>query len=176
MRLMNHAEFTGVFEVGRTTVSPSPPYNSLGPQARIHELEVKLAEVRKDYAELHTALFDGAQVHRRLCAPRLARYGEFEIASEVFAVHYLAGDFFTLDEVHDNVVLALGDIAGKGIAAGMWTTLLVGFVAMQRRVNADPQAIVTLVNNELCVLSSPAPLVSLFLACLDPASGTLDYC
>jgi sigma-B regulation protein RsbU (phosphoserine phosphatase) len=173
---MSHAEFRSVLEAGHSTVSHSPPHNSLGPQARIHELESRLAEVRKDYAELHTALFDGAQVHRRLCAPRLLRYGEFEIASEVFAVRYLAGDFFTVEEVDGDVVLALGDITGKGIAAGMWTTLLVGLVAMQRRVNTDPEAIVSSVNKDLCALSPSVPLLSLFLARLNPASGALEYC
>jgi sigma-B regulation protein RsbU (phosphoserine phosphatase) len=88
----------------------------------------------------------------------------------------VAGDHFPVEDTNGDVLLALGDITGKGIAAGMWTTLLVGFVAMQRRMNADPEAIATGVNNELCALSLPAPLVSLFLARLDPASGAIEYC
>jgi sigma-B regulation protein RsbU (phosphoserine phosphatase) len=36
--------------------------------------------------------------------------------------------------------------------------------------------IVTGVNRDLCLLSSVAPLTSLFLARLDPATGKLDYC
>src|SRR5438874_12980885 len=96
---------------------------------RRQDLEIKLAELQKDYAELHTAIFEAAQVHRRLCAPRLVRYGKFEIASEIFAVRHLPGDFFTVEETHDGVLLALGDICGKGLAAGMWTTHLGGLVA-----------------------------------------------
>src|SRR2546427_12426276 len=53
-------------------------------KTRRQELEVKLATLQKDYAELHTAIFEAAQVHRRLCAPRLVRHGNFEIASEIF--------------------------------------------------------------------------------------------
>src|SRR5881275_2041618 len=55
-------------------------------KTRRQELEGKLATLQKDYAELHTAIFEAAQVHRRLCAPRLVRYGNFEIASEIFAI------------------------------------------------------------------------------------------
>jgi hypothetical protein len=62
------------------------------------ELELKLAALQEDYADLHAALFEAAQVHRRLCAPRLVRRGEFEIASEIFAVRHLPGDFFTVAE------------------------------------------------------------------------------
>ena len=37
------------------------------------ELQAKFAELQKDYVELHSAIFEAAQVHRRLCAPRLLR-------------------------------------------------------------------------------------------------------
>src|SRR5712664_4133675 len=87
-------------------------------KARREELEVKLTALQKDYAELHTAIFEAAQVHRRLCAPRLVSYGEFEIASEIFAVRHLAGDFFTIKDSNRGPILALGDICGKGLAAG----------------------------------------------------------
>src|SRR5436189_4981562 len=93
------------------------------------DLDVKFAALQKDYVDLHTAIFEAAQVHRRLCAPRLLRYEDFEIASEIFAVRHLPGDFFTVKPASDGVVFALGDICGKGLAAGMWTTHLVGLVS-----------------------------------------------
>src|ERR1044071_306256 len=93
---------------------------------RRHELAEKLAVLQKDYADLHTAIFEAAQVHRRLCAPRLVRAGDFEIASEIFAVRHLPGDFFTVRSHNDETIFALGDISGKGLAAGMWTTHVVG--------------------------------------------------
>ncbi len=166
---MGKAEFTGAFGTEVAGV------NSFRNQATVQELELKLAELRVNYADLLSALFEAAQVYRRLCAPSLVRHGDFEIASEVFAVRHLPGDFFTVAEACDGVVLALGDITGKGVAAGMWTTLLVGLVGMQTAENADPQAIVTGVNRDLCRLSPVAPLASLFLARLDPATGKLEY-
>src|SRR5881397_1551186 len=106
---------------------PSLPRRSVR-KSRRQELEDKLATLQKDYAELHTAIFEAAQVHRRLCAPRLVRYGNFEIASEIFAVRHLPGDFFKVEQTTDGIILALGDICGKGLAAGMWTTHMVGMV------------------------------------------------
>jgi sigma-B regulation protein RsbU (phosphoserine phosphatase) len=175
---MSQAEYTGAFEARRVAGGHFPPYNRFRNQARAQELalELKLAGLRKDYADLHTGIFEAAQVHRRLCAPRLVRYGDFEIASEILAVRHLPGDFFTVEEAGGSVVLALGDICGKGLAAGMWTTLLVGLVGMQTALNADPQSIVTGVNHDLCTLAPLAPLASLFLARLDPATGELEYC
>src|SRR5262245_59607102 len=90
----------------------SPRRLSSGDGARYRELEQKLAGLQKDYAELQTGFFDAAQVHRRLCPPRLVRRGQFEIASEIFPVRYLSGDFFTLEEAGGDVIFGLGDICG----------------------------------------------------------------
>src|SRR2546430_7827174 len=145
-------------------------------KTRRQELEVKLATLQKDYAELHTAIFEAAQVHRRLCAPRLVRQGNFEIASEIFAVRHLPGDFFTVEETDDGVILALGDICGKGLAAGMWTTHLVGLVRVHSNHMSDPETIVARVNADLSRMSALRPFASLFLAYLDSSSGLLNYC
>jgi sigma-B regulation protein RsbU (phosphoserine phosphatase) len=115
-------------------------------------------------------------VYRRLCAPRLVRHGDFEIASETFAARHLPGDFFTVAETGNSVILTLGDISGKGLAAGMWTTLLLGLIAMHNAKTAEPQAVVTGVNRDLCRMSLGAPLASLFLARLDTGTGLLHYC
>jgi sigma-B regulation protein RsbU (phosphoserine phosphatase) len=143
-------------------------------RGRVRELQLKLAALQKDYTDLHGALFEAAQVHRRLCAPRLVRCGDFEIASEIFAVRYLPGDFFSIEEAGGGVLLALGDVCGKGLAAGMWTPCLVGLLRAHAAASSDPEAIMTGVNREFCRMH--APLTSLFTAHLDPASGTLDYC
>jgi serine phosphatase RsbU (regulator of sigma subunit) len=151
-----------------------PPAGSPSHRARNRELKLKLATLQKDYADLHTALFEAAQVHRHLCAPRRLEYGDFEIASEVFAVRYLPGDFFAVEEASGGLILALGDVCGKGLAAGMWTPCLVGLVRAHATATSRPQAIVSGVNREFCRMH--APLSSLFVARLDPAGGTLDYC
>ena len=155
-------------------VHTSRPRRALKP--RRDELEIKLADLQQDYAALHTEIFEAAQVHRRLCAPRHVRFGNFEIASEIFAVRHLPGDFFTVEEKSDGVVMALGDICGKGLAAGMWTTHLVGLVSARVAVTSKPDAIVAGVNRDACLLKSFMPLASLFLANLDPVTGVVNYC
>lgn|SRR5574341_1160268 len=143
---------------------------------RRQELELKLSALQRDYAELHTSIFEAAQVHRRLCAPRHLRFGEFDIASEIFAVRQLPGDFFSVEDTGNGVVFALGDVCGKGLAAGMWTPHLVGLVRAHTTSNATPQAIVAGVNRDICRTSALAPFASLFLGKLNPAKGVLHYC
>ncbi|HSL22959.1 MAG TPA: PP2C family protein-serine/threonine phosphatase [Vicinamibacterales bacterium] len=170
---MPQTGFFGWRADGTRTSAPQPAASS-PLRARHRELKLKFAALQQEYAGLHTALFEAAQVHRRLCAPRLVRCGEYDIASEIFAVRYLPGDFFTVEETDGGTILALGDVCGKGLAAGMWTPCLVGLVRAHAAASSEPQAIVTGVNREFCRMH--APLTSLLMARLDPASGTLDYC
>ena len=161
----------------RRVVDRATPASRLSPtQKQRSDLESKFAALQKDYVDLHTAIFEAAQVHRRLCAPRLLRYQDFEIASEIFAVRHLPGDFFTVEETKDGVVLALGDICGKGLAAGMWTTHIVGMVRAYTARTSAPERIVAGVNRDICRMPTLRPLASLFLAKLHVSTGVLDYC
>jgi serine phosphatase RsbU (regulator of sigma subunit) len=128
------------------------------------------------FEELQQAMFEAAQVHRRLCAPRLVRHGAFDVASEIFAVRHLPGDFFSVEETRDGLVFALGDIGGKGLAAGMWVTHLVGLIRTHTAVNSDPEAIVAGVNRDIARLAAVEPLSTMFVARLESRSGILDYC
>jgi sigma-B regulation protein RsbU (phosphoserine phosphatase) len=143
---------------------------------QLRELERKLDTLQQQYAELHTAIFEAAQVHRRLCAPSLVHYGAFDIASEIFAVRHLPGDFCTVEETSEGMVVALGDIGGKGLAAGMWVPHLAGLIRQYTAENSSPETIVAGVNRDFARLASLAPLSSLFVARLDRDSGTVAYC
>src|SRR5215203_4887340 len=149
---------------------------SIPPRVKERELEAKLEKLQQDYAELNTAIFEAAQVHRRLCAPRLVRHGAFDVASEIFAVRHLPGDFFSVEETREGLVLALGDIGGKGLAAGMWVTHLIGLLRTHTAANSDPEAIVTRVNDDIARLAGVEPISSLFVGRLNSITGQLDYC
>lgn len=152
-------------------IDNSSPTTVESPLAALQE---KLETLQRDYAELNTSIFEAAQVHRRLCAPSLVRYGAFEVASEIFAVRHLPGDFVSVEQTRDGLVLALGDIGGKGLAAGMWVTHLVGSLRTHTATSSDPETIVAGVNRDIARLSSVEPLSTLFVARLSK-SGRLDY-
>ena len=152
-------------------VSTSSPTTVVSPLA---ELQQKLETLQRDYAELNTAIFEAAQVHRRLCAPSLLKHGAFDVATETFAVRHLPGDFVSVEETRDGLVLALGDIGGKGLAAGMWVTHLVGLLRTHTATSSDPEVIVAGINRDIARLAAVEPLSTLFVARLSK-SGELDY-
>jgi len=136
----------------------------------------ELEAVRREHRMLQQAIYEAAQVQRRLCAPRELVWNELEIAGEMFAVRHLSGDFFKVMELDTALGLALGDIAGKGLSAGIWQTHLMGLTQRSARRHADPAAAVAEVNRELWQDQSEPPLTALFLARINPKGNELVYC
>lgn len=142
-------------------------------------LQAEIAALRREQKDLRDALFEAVQVHRKLCAPREARRGSFEVAGEMFAVRYLSGDFLKLLDLGSRTGLALGDIAGKGISAGLWVAHLIGLIRIYMTEQGSLAAAAESINRELCIGrhgASPDPMVALFLARLDPHTAELEYC
>jgi sigma-B regulation protein RsbU (phosphoserine phosphatase) len=139
-------------------------------------LQMELDAVRREYAKLQQAVYEAAQVQRRLCAPRELTWGEFEIAGESFAVRHLTGDFFKVMELGSVLGVALGDIAGKGLSAGIWQAHLMDLIQRCARNCEHPADTVVGVNRELCQDLGEPPITALFFARLDPAENELVYC
>ena len=99
-----------------------------------------------------------------------------EFASEVFAARYLSGDFTVLSQNGSQVLTTLGDIAGKGFAAGMWFTNLAGLLQCYGHPDSDPASIGSEINRHLCYLRPVAPFVTAFLAQIDCDGGQVTYC
>ncbi len=144
-------------------------------EAERQALEQQVALLHYERRQLHQELFEAAQVQRKLSGPRQLRRGALELATESFAVRFLSGDFATLWEHERSVTFALGDIAGKGLAAGMWFTHIVSLLRVYAESRPQPAEVLAEINRDLCRMRPGPPLTTLFLGKLDWC-GTLSYC
>jgi sigma-B regulation protein RsbU (phosphoserine phosphatase) len=145
-------------------------------ESDIPSLKQELDAVRRGQAKLQQAIYEAAQIQRKLCAPRELVWGEFEIAGEIFPVRHLSGDFFKVMELDSALGVTVGDIAGKGMSAGIWQAHLMGLIRRCARAHSDPAAAVAQVNAELCQDQDEPPIAALFFARLDPQENELVYC
>src|ERR1700724_1062363 len=141
-----------------------------------HAIKQQLDAVRREHAILQQAIYEAAQIQRKLCSPRELVWGEFEIAGEIFPVRHLSGDFFKVMELESALGLAVGDIAGKGLSAGIWQAHLMGLIRRSARRHSDPAVAVAEVNAELCQDQGEPPIAALFFARLDAQQNELVYC
>ena len=133
-----------------------------------------LAFQPEEASALYREIFDALQVPRRLSGPRRVRRGPFEIASEIFPAQFFSGDFVSVFDAGDATFLALGDIAGKGLTAAMWSTHVLGLVRTYCASLDSPEAALAAINRDLYALGS-VPLTTMVLARLDWQRGKLRY-
>ena len=139
-------------------------------------LREELDNLRREHSRLQQAVYEAAQIQRRLCAPRELVWGEFEVAGEIFPVRHLSGDFFKVIKLDSMLGITVGDIAGKGLTAGIWQAHLMDLIQRCARTCALPADAVAAANRDLCRDQNEPPIAGLFFARLDPASGELEYC
>jgi sigma-B regulation protein RsbU (phosphoserine phosphatase) len=156
---------------------PNASTGSAGALAdRARSQEPDLEAVRREHAKLQQAIYEAAQVQRRLCSPRELVWGEFEIAGEIFPVRHLSGDFFKVTQFDGVLGLVVGDIAGKGLSAGIWQAHVMDLIQRCSVTHVHPADAVAAVNRELCLNQSEPPITALFFGRLDPERNELVYC
>lgn len=150
--------------------------DSNGDALLIKDLQTEAADLRRVQAAIYRSFFEAAQVQRRLCAPRELRLGDFEIAGEIFPVRHLSGDFFKVFELDGALGVVLGDIAGKGLSAGIWMPHLISLLHSHALAHANPAEALAQANRDLCAGCGQPPLVAAFFARIDVRDGAVEYC
>jgi len=171
------ARNSSALETGQTTKG-RPRKNSKMATANESALAIqqRLDAVRREHAILQQAIYEAAQIQRKLCSPRELVWGDFEIAGEIFPVRHLSGDFFKVMPLEAVLGLAVGDIAGKGLSAGIWQAHLIDLIQRCARAYLHPADVIAAVNRDLCLDHSEPPITALFFARLDPQQNELQYC
>jgi sigma-B regulation protein RsbU (phosphoserine phosphatase) len=142
----------------------------------IRALKEELEALQREQSKLYRSIFEAAQTQRRLCAPRQYHSGDFEVAGEIFPVRHLSGDFFKVIELDSALGIVVGDIAGKGLSAGIWLPHLVSLIHRCARMHRNPADAMAEANRDLCAGYGEPPLVAVFFARIDLADGGIIYC
>lgn len=161
---------TAVWQDGAASVLNAPAV------ARTQELGecnpvLNLDEVLALYSEV----FEAQQVQRRLSGARRLHRGQLEIVAEIFPVQHFSGDFVCTFDQGDSTFIALGDVAGKGLTAAMWSTHVMSLVRSRSASLSEPSAIVSAINRDLCTVGSGVPITTMFFAKLDWQRSELTY-
>ncbi len=130
-------------------------------------------------------------------ADRLSLKGELEVAREIqlamlpagtYSAHDIeisgttrpantvGGDFYDVLPLSDGrVILALGDVAGKGSPAALLMALLLAVLRTLVDERLEPAELVRRLNVQICRHSPRSRFITLFYAVYQPATGTLEY-
>ncbi len=117
-----------------------------------------------------------AQVQQRMLPAAAPNLSPFDIAARCVPSHELAGDFYDFIQLEGHLGIAVGDVAGKGVAA----SLLMASVRSALRAYAqdvyDLDEIVSRVNIALTRDTLDNEFATVFYGVLDPQTLRLTYC
>src|SRR5262249_9081116 len=88
----------------------------------------------------------------------------------------VGGDFYDILPLTDGrVVVAVGDVAGKGSPAALLMALLLAILRTLGDERREPAHLVTRLNLQACRNSPGSGFITLFYAVYEPATGLLTY-
>lgn len=137
---------------------------------------LKRIEIERRSAEFEYELNAAATAQRWVLPPRSVTVGRFRCLGESRAGQYVGGDFFdVIDLGSGRLGLALGDVSGKGISAGVLMTATQGFLNASLSHSLDPGKAVSAVNRFIYPRRPPEKFVTMWVGVFDAAAGTLRY-
>jgi phosphoserine phosphatase RsbU/P len=104
------------------------------------------------------------------------RSADIEICGTTRPANTVGGDFYDVLPLPDGrVILAVGDVAGKGSPAALLMALLLAMLRTLVDEGLEPEALITRLNAQICRHSPGSRFITIFYAIYDPATGTLTY-
>jgi phosphoserine phosphatase RsbU/P len=139
---------------------------------RIHT--ARLQETSADKHQLDAELQRAAQIQSSLLPSEVPVVPGYELAGEIRSGSAVSADYYDFASDQGNLILALGDVAGKGTGAALLMTLLRAAVRAHW-IDGTPGNVMARINRNLRESVPANRYATLFLGRLEPAIGRLRY-
>ena len=131
------------------------PYRSLAIAAVVVSMTILLVKqlrtTNQERAELHGEMESAREIQQYLIPEKLPPTPGLAIRSVYQPSREVGGDFFQVlpDPRDGSTLIVVGDVAGKGLKAGMLAALIVGAIRTAFKFTSDPGSILALLNERL---------------------------
>jgi len=137
--------------VNGNTISPQILVNTLLLLSIIYAVYLYSIEERKRQNALEQEFRNARELQQVLVPDSLLEIPGFALTSAYRPDQEVGGDFFqVLHDLRDaSTLIIVGDVAGKGLQAGMLAALIVGAIRTAFKFTSDPGKILALLNDRL---------------------------
>jgi sigma-B regulation protein RsbU (phosphoserine phosphatase) len=127
--------------------------------------------------QLQDDLREAQAVNRSLQTKVFTRNGSWEVGIHYAASRILSGDFYDLvvHESDQRLSLSVGDVAGKGIPAGLLRASLQATLRVLCQKTLSPAALLGEANQHFAAFGHPGRFASVFYGVLGSDDGTFVY-
>ncbi|MEP6920562.1 MAG: SpoIIE family protein phosphatase [bacterium] len=161
---------------GRFTEDHLKLLTTLASVAAIRVENARLLEAQLQQERLERELQLAMEIQQRFQPTAPPIVPGYELQGISFPCYEIGGDYYDFIEREDGrLVIALGDVSGKGTAAALLMSSLHAAVHAQAGSHDSLVETISAVNRYLADNIPPNRFVTLFYAELDPASGALSF-
>src|SRR5215204_2745546 len=161
---------------GRFTEDHLKVLTTLASVAAIRVENARLVEARLDRERLERELALASEIQQRFQPTAPPHVTGYELQGISFPCYEIGGDYYDFIEREDGrLVIALGDVSGKGTAAALLMSSLHAAIHAQSASHNSLVATISAVNRYLANNIPTNRFVTLFYAELDPESGALSF-
>ena len=161
---------------GRFTEDHLKVLTTLASVAAIRVENARLVEERLERERLERELALASEIQQRFQPAAPPHVDGYELQGISFPCYEIGGDYYDFIEREDGrLVIALGDVSGKGTAAALLMSSLHAAVHAQSASHDSLVATISAVNRYLADNIPANRFVTLFYAELDPESGALSF-
>jgi serine phosphatase RsbU (regulator of sigma subunit)/pSer/pThr/pTyr-binding forkhead associated (FHA) protein len=161
---------------GRFTEDHLKVLTTLSSVASIRVENARLLEQQIERERLEHELHLAMEIQQRFQPAAPPQVPGYELQGISFSCYEIGGDYYDFIEREDGrMVVALGDVSGKGTAAALLMSSLHAAVHAQAASRSSLVETVTAVNRYLAENIPSNRFVTLFYAELDPKSGSLSF-
>ena len=161
---------------GRFTEDHLKLLTTLASVAAIRVENAKLVEARLQQERLERELQLAMEIQQRFQPAAPPQIAGYELQGISFPCYEIGGDYYDFIRRADGrLVIALGDVSGKGTAAALLMSSLHAAIHAQTGSHDTLVDTVSAVNKYLAENIPPNRFVTLFFAELDPESGALSF-
>ncbi|MCM3870951.1 MAG: SpoIIE family protein phosphatase [Pyrinomonadaceae bacterium] len=161
---------------GRFTEDHLKVLTTLASVAAIRVENARLAEARLQQERLERELQLAMEIQQRFQPTAPPVVPGYELQGISFPCYEIGGDYYDFIQREDGrLVIALGDVSGKGTAAALLMSSLHASVHAQAGSHETLSETISAVNRYLADNIPANRFVTLFYAELDPASGALSF-
>ncbi len=161
---------------GRFTEDHLKVLTTLASVAAIRVENARLTEARFQQERLERELQLASEIQQRFQPAAPPIVSGYELQGISFPCYEIGGDYYDFIERDDGrLVIALGDVSGKGTAAALLMSSLHAAIHAQTGSHDSIVETISAVNKYLAENIPPNRFVTLFYAELDPESGAVSF-
>lgn len=145
--------------------------------AAIRIEHARLNEVEQAERMMAKELSQAGEIQKKLLPPRPPKVASMDLAGYNLPCRTVGGDYYDFFNLPDGkVVIAVGDVAGKGMPAAMLMSSLQARLQILVETDDSPAQIVQRLNRSIAANCPDNRFITFFLASIDPTTGEIRYC